>query len=291
MTGERQFAYAATIGVKQDRCGRCYLCGVASRTKRRAPAKPARPAAKPAARRPAPSRAPLGAPKPVGRLRAHRREIAGVGLLVVAGMSALGIWLAVAGTAGEFLAYLAGSAVGLGAVLVPFVAAGFGVALLRHREGEMGRLAAGGSLAALGWTGLLYLLRPASDVGHGLDGWRRAGGVLGAVVGNPLRSLAGPWGAGLVFAALAFVGCLILLRLSFDQVWRGLRRAALSVWHAVGGGLRRLTTLSDRSPELGRRRRGHGSAYARHCPEASAAGRDRPRRRGAGGRGRGSGRS
>ena len=78
----------------------------------------------------------------------------------------------------------------------------------------------------LGWTGLLYLLRPASDVGHGLDGWRRAGGVLGAAVGNPLRSLAGPWGAGLILAALAFVGLLILLRLSFDQVWRGLRRAA-----------------------------------------------------------------
>ena len=221
-----------------------------SRTKRRGPAKPApkttrHRAAKPAARRTAPSRAPLGAPKPIGRLRAHRREIAGVGLLLVAGMSALGIWLAVAGTAGEFLGYLAGSAVGLGAVVAPVVAAAFGVALLRRREGEIGRLAAGGGLAALGLTGLLFLLRPASDIGHGLDGWRRAGGVLGAVVGNPLRSLAGPWGAGLVFAALAFVGSLILLRLSFDQVWRGVRRAAVAVWQALGSGLRRLTTLSD----------------------------------------------
>ena len=174
---------------------------MASRTKRHAPAKPApkkiaHRAAKPATRPAAPSRAPLGAPKPIGRLRAHRREIAGVGLLLTAGVGALGIWLAVAGAAGDFLAFLAGSAVGLGAVVAPLVAAAFGVALLRHREGEIGRLAAGGGLAAAGWTGLLYLLRPASDVGQGLDGWRRAGGVLGAAMGNPLRSLAGPWARG-----------------------------------------------------------------------------------------------
>jgi len=162
----------------------------------------------------------------------------------VAGLGGLGIWLGVAGTAGDALAYLAGSAVGLGVVAVPIVAAAFGVALLRHREGELGRLGAGTSLAGVGFTGLLYLLRPASKVGPGLHGWRRAGGVVGAAVGHPLRSLAGPWGAGLIVGALAFVGCLILLRLSFDQVWRGLKRAVVAAWQAAGGGLRRLTTLS-----------------------------------------------
>ncbi|HET9769482.1 MAG TPA: hypothetical protein VFS16_01235, partial [Acidimicrobiia bacterium] len=92
---------------------------MASRTKRRAPAKPApkktpsRTAAQ--AARPAPARATLGAPKPIGRLRAHRREIAGVGLLLAAGVGGLGIWLGVAGAAGDALAFLAGAAVGLGA--------------------------------------------------------------------------------------------------------------------------------------------------------------------------------
>ena len=218
---------------------------MASRTKRRAPAKPARAAAKPPARPAAASRPATGAPKPIGRLRAHRREIGGVGLLLLAGVGGLGIWLGVAGTAGDFLTYLAGAAVGLDVVVVPVVLAAFGVALLRCREGELLRLAAGGGLAGTGSAGLLYLLRPPSRVGPGLDGWRRAGGVLGAAVGHPLRSLAGPWGAGLILGALAFVGGLILLRLSFDQVWRAVRRAALAVWHAVGGGLRRLTTLSD----------------------------------------------
>ncbi|HEV7861365.1 MAG TPA: DNA translocase FtsK 4TM domain-containing protein [Acidimicrobiia bacterium] len=221
---------------------------MASRTKRRAPAKPARAAAK--STRPAtPARPATGAPKPIGRLRAHRRQIGGVGLLVLAGVGGLGIWLGVAGAAGDFLAYLAGGAVGLGMVLVPLVLAAFGVALLRQRDGELGRLAAGGGLASTGSAGLLYLLRPASSVGHGLEGWRRAGGVLGAVVGNPLRSLAGPWGAGLILAALAFVGFLILFRLSFDQVYQALRRAAVALWHALGGGLRRLTTLSDRGAD------------------------------------------
>jgi S-DNA-T family DNA segregation ATPase FtsK/SpoIIIE len=185
-----------------------------------------------------------GAPKPVGRLHAHRRQIAGVGLLLLAGLGGLGIWLGVAGAAGDALTFLAGSAVGLGVVVVPLVAGAFGVALLRHREGELGRLGVGGGLAAAGFTGLLYLLRPASKVGTGLHGWRRSGGAVGAALGNPLRSLAGPWGAGLILAVLAFVGCLILFRLSFDQVWRGLKRAAVAVWHAVGGGLRSLTTLS-----------------------------------------------
>jgi len=227
---------------------------VASRTKRRAPAKSTRAAAKPAASRPAAAatRPVAGAPRPIGRLRAHRRQITGVGLLLLAGVGGLGIWLGVAGAAGGVLEYLAGALVGLGAVAVPFVLAAFGVALLRHRDGELNRLGAGGGLAVTGFAGLLHLLRPASRVGTGLDGWRRAGGLIGAAVGHPLRSLAGPWGAGLIFGALAFVGSLILLRLSFDQVWRGLKRAVVAVGHALGGGLRRLTTLSgDRAGGVG----------------------------------------
>jgi S-DNA-T family DNA segregation ATPase FtsK/SpoIIIE len=217
---------------------------VPSRTKRRPPAKTTRTPAKPATRS-GPARATLGAPKPIGRLQAHRREIAGVGLLLLAGLSGLGIWLGVAGTAGDFLGYLAGGAVGLGSVAVPVALAAFGVALLRKREGELTRYAAGGGLAAVGFTGMLYLLRPAPPLMEGLDAWRRAGGALGAMTGQPLRSLAGPWGAGLILAALAFVGCLILFRLSFDQAWRGVRRAAVAAWHAIGGGLRRLTTLKS----------------------------------------------
>ncbi len=215
---------------------------MASKTKRRTPAKTTRAPAKPAARS-APPRAPLGAPKPVGRLHAHRREIAGVGILLLAGLGGLGIWLGVAGTTGDFLSYLAGAAVGLGAAVAPVVLAVFGVALLRKRDGELTRLAAGGGLAGTGLAGLLYLLRPARPFEQGLDAWRRAGGAVGALVGQPLRSLAGPWGAGLILAVLAFVGCLILFRLSFDQVWSALRRAAVAVWNALGCGLRRLTTL------------------------------------------------
>ena len=217
---------------------------MASRTKRRPPAKTSRTPAKPATRS-APARATLGAPKPIGRLQAHRREIGGVGLLLLAGLSGLGIWLGVAGNAGDFLGYLAGGAVGLGSAAVPVALAAFGVALLRKREGELTRYAAGGALAGIGLTGLLYLLRPAPPLMEGLEAWRRAGGALGAMVGQPLRSLAGPWGAGLILAALAFVGCLILFRLSFDQAWRGVRRAAVATWHAMGGGLRRLTTLKS----------------------------------------------
>ncbi|HYH49376.1 MAG TPA: DNA translocase FtsK 4TM domain-containing protein, partial [Acidimicrobiia bacterium] len=224
---------------------------MASRTKRRTPAKPARAAAKPAARSAAPARATLGTPKPVGRLHAYRREIAGVWLLLMAGVSGLGIWLGVGGTAGDFLGYLAGGAVGLASAVVPVILAAFGVALLRRREGELARLAAGGGLAATGFCGLLYLLRPPTPVVQGLAAWRRGGGALGAVVGNPLRSLAGPWGAGLILLVLAFVGALILLRLSFDQVWQALRRAAVATGHGLRDVLRRLTTLSGERKEQG----------------------------------------
>lgn len=220
---------------------------MASRTKRRPPAKTARAAASPArssSARSTAARPAAGAPKPIGRLRAHRREITGVGLVLTGGLAGLGVWLGVAGTAGDFLAYLAGAAVGLGVVVIPVVLAAFGFALLRKREGELTRLAAASGLAGTGICGLLYLLRPPSKVGQGIDGWRRAGGALGALVGNPLRSLAGPWGAGLILAVLAFVGGLILFRLSFDQVWRFLQRAARAVWNALRGAVRRLTTLS-----------------------------------------------
>ena len=170
--------------------------------------------------------------------------------MLTGGLAGLGVWLGVAGTAGDFLAYLAGAAFGLGVVVVPVVLAAFGIALLRKRDGELTRLAAAGGLSGTGVCGLLHLVRPPSKVGEGIDGWRRAGGALGALVGNPLKSLAGPWGAGLVLAVLAFVGGLILFRLSFDQVWRFVQRAAAAVWNGLRSAVQRLTTLSgDRSGE------------------------------------------
>ncbi|HET7719708.1 MAG TPA: hypothetical protein VFK43_07055, partial [Acidimicrobiales bacterium] len=92
---------------------------MASRTKRRTPAKPARPAAPARSTASRSTRPAAGAPKPIGRLRAHRREITGVGLVLTAGLAGLGIWLGIGGAAGELLAYLTGAAVGLGAAVVP----------------------------------------------------------------------------------------------------------------------------------------------------------------------------
>jgi len=139
-------------------------------------------------------------------------DVWGVVLALIAVVAGMGIYADLAGPVGRGIREATGALVGLGRFALPLALAGVGVMLLRDRtRQEPGRVVIGLSVSALAAVGLLHLLR-GTGVGPGqLDG---AGGLIGGVIGGPLRALLSPWGATLVLVTAVFVGLLIVTKTS-----------------------------------------------------------------------------
>ncbi len=139
-------------------------------------------------------------------------DVWGLGLVLVALVAAMGIYVDLAGPLGRLIGQASGGLFGLARFVVPPALAGVGVMLLRDRtRQEPGRVAIGMSVSAVAVVGLLHLFRSAELQPGELKG---AGGLLGAVVGGPLRALLSPWGATLVLATMTAVGLLIVTKTS-----------------------------------------------------------------------------
>jgi S-DNA-T family DNA segregation ATPase FtsK/SpoIIIE len=138
-------------------------------------------------------------------------EVAGVALLVVAALAALALYGDLTGPVGRVLATVTADLVGWARLLLPPVLAYWGWALVRGRPGrEPTRVVVG---AAVGFVALAGLMQLAGGPPHwtgSLSTLRHAGGLLGAVVGLPLRAALAAWGASLVFAALLLISLLVL---------------------------------------------------------------------------------
>jgi S-DNA-T family DNA segregation ATPase FtsK/SpoIIIE len=163
----------------------------------------------------------------------HGHDVWGL-LAIVAGVVAgLGIYADGGGPAGHGLAQGIGAAVGLAAWLVPPALVALGVLLIRgprsHTDAEPGdgaaaggaerigtepastpRLVVGAVLVAVAACGLLHLANGQPALRDPIDDLAKAGGALGVAAGGGLGRVLGPWGAGLVLAALGVVGILVL---------------------------------------------------------------------------------
>ena len=118
-------------------------------------------------------------------------------------LAALGIYADLTGPAGRAVRDAARELFGWGRFLVPPALAAVGAVLLRGRHRDDPARVAIGSLMVVGASiGLLDL------AGH----HHRIGGVLGAAVGEPLRSLLAVWGAALLLLSLLLVGLLVATR-------------------------------------------------------------------------------
>ncbi len=200
-------------------------------------------------------------------------DVKGLLLVVVAVLAGLGIYSHLAGPAGRSLDRGAADSLGLARVLVPPALLLPGVLLLRARHRgdgdrsrpsvdrgrlpaprrpddlepahESGRTAFGCVLALVGASGVLELARthPGQVHGTSLVELRRAGGLLGAGVGIPLRSMLGDWGAGLVLGAVLLLALLVITATSVRTAggWllaaaAGIGRAARDVVRGLGDG-------------------------------------------------------
>ena len=155
-------------------------------------------------------------------------EFVGIGFIVGGVLLGLAIYFNLAGPLGRGIETLVGWFTGLGRFIVPIALVGAGVALVhKGRSGRRFRLAIGWGLAALAILGMLHVVRGPNKIMSGFDTLGRAGGWLGALIGEPLRGLLATGGAVVVLAAV-FLGSVLLI------TGGSLRTAAGQAAHGMG---------------------------------------------------------
>ncbi|SHF34844.1 FtsK/SpoIIIE family DNA translocase [Streptoalloteichus hindustanus] len=149
----------------------------------------------------------------VGRTReidpAHRRDGLALGLVALAMVTAAGVWWRAGGPVGLWIERAVRSAVGALAVAVPIALFAFGIVLMRSaaRPEVRPRRVVGSLLLVLSVLGLFHQFSgmPADN-----DHRMFAGGVLGALAGDPLARYLSLWVAGPLLILLAVYGVLVL---------------------------------------------------------------------------------
>ncbi|MBA2607424.1 MAG: DNA translocase FtsK 4TM domain-containing protein, partial [Actinobacteria bacterium] len=187
------------------------------------------------------------------------------GLLVLAlgVVAALGIYADLTGPVGHVIRDLAGLLFGWGRLALPFVIAGIGLALLQGRpRQEPGRVAIGATFLLVAATGLLHLFRGSPRWTDPAVQLRDAGGLIGALIGEPLRSLLATPGSALILSVVALVGLLILLKMSARDAWNHIVNGFARILNALSGSARALSaaTTTDVDERIDATRRHPASA-------------------------------
>jgi S-DNA-T family DNA segregation ATPase FtsK/SpoIIIE len=153
----------------------------------------------------------------------RENEFLGIGIVVIAVLAALAIYLDVAGPLGDAIDTGLGWLVGLGRFFLPPAIALLGITLIRRNESEHRlRVGVGSTLIVLSIFGLLHLARGAGHITASVDALKPAGGWIGAIVGQPLRSLLSIVGAVVVLLAMLLGGVLIATGMSLPLLLKKL---------------------------------------------------------------------
>jgi S-DNA-T family DNA segregation ATPase FtsK/SpoIIIE len=178
-------------------------------------------------------------------------DVWGVLLLVTAALAGLGIYFNLAGPAGRALGTSAADVVGWGRLMVTPALLVAGVTLIRGSARQvLGRVVLGCLGVFVAISGLVHLARGPQQwsLSHPrAAGLSDAGGVLGALVGAPLRQFLGPWGAGLVLVTVLAVALLILTGTRAGAAGHHLGQALAAVGRRIGRGARWLATVGNES--------------------------------------------
>ncbi|MGZ8734319.1 MAG: DNA translocase FtsK 4TM domain-containing protein, partial [Acidimicrobiia bacterium] len=214
-------------------------------TKKRVPAKRRvkRSRRRPTTRRP-PARpsAASRARDAIGRqLGSHTADMVGIVLMAIGALTALALATNLVGPIGRALASGITFFLGGGAFLVPLGCFGAAILVLAPRPTDDGetpppaplRIGLGIGLLVIGITGLLHLAGDSPSLDAPSDALRRAGGLLGAAVGGPVRSGLGDVGAGVVFLCVAVLGALLAPGIPLRQVLGAIAKASRTVASAL----------------------------------------------------------
>ncbi len=182
-------------------------------------------------------------------------EFWGLGFIALGVLLGLAIYLKLAGPFGRGANTVVGWFTGVGRFLVPVALLGIGVALVRKgRSSHRWRLATGWGLSSLAVLGVLHVVRGPEEIWAGFDTLGRAGGWLGALIGEPLRKLLDSAGAIVVLGLLFLGGVLIITGSSVKTAASNVSKGATAVAVPVGRRLKKAftdvsTLKSDRAAE------------------------------------------
>ena len=142
------------------------------------------------------------------------REVFGIGMLVLAALSALGLWFKSAGDLGVYLLLFFRGLFGIFGLLVPVALAAGGVMLLREPSPEVSRarkrVVVGLFITFTALAGLWHLIKGAPPfTPANIVTLHRAGGWLGAAASLPLREVAATAGAAVLLVGLLALGLLV----------------------------------------------------------------------------------
>ena len=144
-------------------------------------------------------------------VRGREVEFWGVGLVSLGLLLGLSMYLHFAGPLGRLIDTTFGWLLGLGRYPLPVVVAGIGVAMVRHRSIEhRWRLTIGWLVIVASVLGGLHLVNGANRIVAEVDAMSQAGGWIGALVCEPLRSTLG-WAGALVVLLAVSVGGVMLV--------------------------------------------------------------------------------
>ena len=130
---------------------------------------------------------------------------------------------------------------GGGAFLVPVACFAAAILVLAPRETADGdtpaaaplRIGLGIVLLVIGVTGLLHLTGGSPNLDAPSEALRRAGGLLGAAAGGPVRAGLGDLGAGVVFLCIAVLGALLAPGVPLRQVSAAIAKTSRTVVSAL----------------------------------------------------------
>jgi S-DNA-T family DNA segregation ATPase FtsK/SpoIIIE len=147
------------------------------------------------------------------------RDALGIGLIVLALLTVLSVWIEAGGPVGRGIAWLIRGAFGIGAYAFPVLGAWWGIVLLRDtaREDRV-RMFIGFAMVVAGVLGLASLFAGNPSFAEGERALHDAGGLVGALTAWPLARVISPIGAAIVCAGLASLGLLIVTGTPFAAV-------------------------------------------------------------------------
>ena len=185
-------------------------------------------------------------------IEGREHEFAGIGFIAAGLLLALAIYLDLAGPLGRGVETIVGWFTGLGRFFVPIALVGIGVALIgKGRSLHRVRLTVGWGLLSVAILGLLHVVRGPNKIMAHFDTLGRAGGWIGALIAEPLRSLIASGGAIVVLVAAGIGGTLLLtggsVRSLATNTKRGVGFVAVPIGRKARAAFGNMSTLkSDR---------------------------------------------
>jgi len=160
-----------------------------------------------------------------GHLSPRASDALGVGLVVLAVLTILGLWFGAGGPFGRLLQIVLRGLFGPVGNALPVLALYWALLLLRGTAREArGRMLVGLWIGLFGVLGIASLMGANPAPGAGYNTVSKAGGILGAAAARPLAAVLSAYGAAVVCIGLVALGLLVFTATPLSAVGRGIKR-------------------------------------------------------------------